>query len=276
MPFTPTHVAAVLPALPWLRRRFGGNRSVPVSALVIGSMIPDAGVFLPRFVSYNVTHTVGGLFTLCLPLGIAAFCAWEYFVKAPLIDLAPRWVRTRVRGRANDPGGTPRPPLTLRTLLWAAGLTLVGAASHVFWDSFTHIGRWGVRAVPILDEVWFTLPERLPLRDHAVRGYRAGQYGSTVFLLPVVGLVGLGRLRRREANGDPYTAVRPAFQMATLTAFVLLPVLAAGRDVWQTWGRAPLRTVAARAVIAAGVALLVAVVTYAIAHAVIARGTTRH
>ena len=261
MPFTPTHVAAVLPGLPWLR-----GRELPVSALVIGSMIPDAGVFLPGVIDYWATHSVRGLFTLCLPLGLAAFCGWEYFAKGPLIDLAPQWARVR----ANGPRGTAVPPLTPRTLLWAAGLIVVGAASHVLWDSFTHVGRWGVAAFPVLDEVWFTLPDWLPLRDHRVRGYRFGQYGSTLALLPVVGLYAAARLRRRDPTGDPRTAVPRRVRRATLGAFVLLPAVAAGRDVAITWGRAPLRTVAARAVIAAGVALLIAVVAYAAGHAALA------
>ena len=267
VPFTPTHIAAVLPALPWVRRRFGGNRSVPVSALVIGSMIPDAGVFLPDVIDYGRTHSVGGLFTLCLPLGMAAFVAWEYFVKAPLIDLAPRWVRER----ANGPRGATQPPLTLRTALWAVAFTLIGAASHVFWDSFTHADRWGVRALPILDEVWFTLPNWLPLRHHAVPGYRLGQYGSTLVLLPLVGLYALLRLKKREPNGDPSSPVPPAWRAAIWTAFVLAPAVAAAQDIWRTWGRDTLRTVAVRAVIAAGVTLGIAVVAYAAGHAAFVR-----
>ena len=267
MPFTVTHVAAVLPALPWVRRRFGGDRSVPASALVIGSMVPDAGVFLPRFVNYHVAHSVGGLFTLCLPLGMAAFLAWEYFVKAPLIDLAPAAVRARVNG----PRRAPRAPLTLRTLLWAAAFTVAGAATHVFWDSFTHAGWWGVRTFPVLDEVWFTLPESLPLRNRAVPGYRLGQYGSTLALLPVVGLYALVRLRRLPPTGETASAVSAGARRATWAALIGLPAAAAAQDVWRTWGRTSTRTVLVRAVIAAGVTLLIVVVAYATAHAAFAR-----
>ncbi|MFH5804522.1 DUF4184 family protein [Alienimonas sp. DA493] len=267
MPFTPTHVAAVLPALPWLRRRFAGNRSVPASALVIGSMIPDAGVFLPRVIDYWATHSVRGLFTLCLPLGMAAFLAWEYFVKAPLVDLAPESVRARI----NRPRGTPQPPLTLRTLLWATGLIVLGAASHVLWDSFTHAGRWGVEALPILERVWFTLPEWAPLRHRAMPGYRLGQYGSTFVLLPVVGLYALVRLRRHEPVGEPRSAVPPAVRTAVLTAFVLLPLAAAGRAAWASLPHNNMRILLVRAVTSAGVTLVIAVVAYAAAHAALAR-----
>ena len=262
MPFTPTHVAAVLPGLPWLR-----GRHIPASALVIGSMIPDAGVFLPSVVNYNVTHTVGGLFTLCLPLGIAAFCAWEYFLRAPLIDLAPRWARARING----PRGATRTPLTLRTLLWAVGLTLVGAASHVFWDSFTHAGRWGVRALPFLERTWLTLPDCAPVRQSAMPGYRVGQYGSTFLFLPLVALYAAVQLKRTEPTGDPTTAVPAALRHAILAGFALLPALVAGRDIFYTLPRAPLRVVAVRAVIAAGVTLMIAVVVYAAGHSLFAR-----
>ena len=262
MPFTPTHAAAVLPVLPWLR-----GRGAPVSAAVIGSMIPDAGVFLPNVVDYGRAHSVGGLFTLCLPLGVAAFCAWEYFVKAPLIDLAPAWVRARVNG----PRGPRRAALTVRTLLWAAGLTLTGAASHVLWDSFTHAGRWGVRALPLLETVLFTLPEWVPVRELPVRGYRVGQYGSTLVLLPLVGLYAAARLRRAEPTGCGASAVPPTVRAGVIGVLCLLPLAAAGRDVSLTLGRFPLRTVAVRAVIAAGLTLLIVAVLYAAGHAALAR-----
>jgi len=46
MPFTPTHVAAIVP-ISWLTR----NR-LPFSALAIGSMIPDLQLFLPAWLSF--------------------------------------------------------------------------------------------------------------------------------------------------------------------------------------------------------------------------------
>ena len=262
MPFTPTHVAAALPALPWLR-----GRHVPASALVIGSMIPDAGVFLPRYVDYGRTHSVGGLFTLCLPLGLAAFLMWEYFLKAPLVDLAPRWVRRRTTGGR----GPRRAPLTVRTLLWAVGLTLAGAATHVFWDSFTHPGRWGVRAVPALNRVVLTLPDWAPVREHAVPGYRVAQYGCTFVLLPVVILYAAVRLRRAEPTGDGRSAVPPWGRAAAWGLLLLLPTAAAARDAVHTFPRAPLRVTAVRAVIAFGLTLLVVAVALAAVHAAVAR-----
>ena len=262
MPFTPTHVAAALPALPWLR-----GRHVPASALVIGSMIPDAGVFLPRYVDYGRTHSVGGLFTLCLPLGLAAFLMWEYFLKAPLVDLAPRGVRRRAAGGS----GPRRAPLTVRTLLWAAGLTLAGAATHVLWDSFTHAGRWGVRAFPALNRVVLTLPDWAPVREHAVPGYRVAQYGCTLVLLPVVVLYGAVRLRRAEPTGEGDSAVPPWGRAAARGLLLAVPAVAAGRAGLDALPRLPLRVTAVRAVTTFGLALLIAAVAYAAAHALVVR-----
>lgn len=54
MPFTPTHVLAILPVA--AVKRF----PLPFSALVIGSMIPDLPLFLPWSPGYDQTHSVAG------------------------------------------------------------------------------------------------------------------------------------------------------------------------------------------------------------------------
>jgi hypothetical protein len=61
MPFTISHVAAVLPARRWLRH--GGL----FSAAVIGSMAPDFGVLLPLHLSRAATHGARALLSFCLP-----------------------------------------------------------------------------------------------------------------------------------------------------------------------------------------------------------------
>ena len=258
MPFTPTHVAAVLPALPWLRRF--GPAAAPTSALVIGSMIPDTAVFLPRFFDYGRAHSGPGLLTVDLPLGLAAFLTWEFLLKASLADLAPVAVRCRLavgRGPAR---------LSPRTLLTAAAFVLIGAVTHVLWDSFTHAGRWGVRTVPVLQEVWFTLPEWAPTRDPLVRGYRAGQYGSTVLLLPVVAGYAARRLWRAPPDAGERSDVPPAVRGAVVAALFLLPISAGTWEFLRTLPHAPLRVAAVRAVTAAGVWAAAGVTAWAVGH----------
>ena len=253
MPFTPTHVAAVLPVLGPARRA-----GLPASAAVVGSMVPDAGVFLPRVFDYAVTHSAAGLLTVCLPVGLAGFLAWEFALKAPLAGLCPGWVRRRVSAA---PAG-----LSAGRLAGAAGLVVLGAASHVVWDAFTHPGWWGTRAVPALDRVAFTLPPGVPVRERAVPLHRALQHGSSVLLLPAMAAWAVWKLRRTPPGPAAAGLAGPArwVPLALLTA---VPAGAAGFDLLRTFGHAPLRVTLARAVIAAGVtggaALLLLAVAWA-------------
>jgi hypothetical protein len=66
VPFTPTHIAAILPVAAAAPRPF------PFSALVVGSMIPDLPLFVTLPVTYATTHSITGLFLACLPLGMPA------------------------------------------------------------------------------------------------------------------------------------------------------------------------------------------------------------
>jgi hypothetical protein len=68
MPYTLSHVAAVLPlALLLARLRI-------LSAMVIGSMVPDFGYILPIHPLRAVTHSAVSLVTFSLPLGV-----WDGF-----------------------------------------------------------------------------------------------------------------------------------------------------------------------------------------------------
>jgi hypothetical protein len=133
MPFTGSHPAAVLPLV----------RRLPPSALVIGAMVPDTVFYVPLPVSYEVTHSLSGVFTVDLVIGFALFALWQELFGAAVMALLPPGVSARLRRPA--PAGLAyhlgTPGRAART---AAGL-LVGALTHVVWDSFTHAGAWGVR-----------------------------------------------------------------------------------------------------------------------------------
>ena len=64
VPFTISHVAAVLPAsrVPLLRD------PVVTSALVVGAMAPDVPYFLPRLTWWQWSHSWPGLITVCIPI----------------------------------------------------------------------------------------------------------------------------------------------------------------------------------------------------------------
>jgi len=175
MPFTVSHVAAVLPVV-------GRSGRLPAAALVIGSMAPDYPWFLTRGRTAGLSHSLLGIVTVDLAVGLLAFVVWRRWAQAPVRDLVPRVVGERL----------PRPPgLAGRDLPWAAVAVVLGALTHVVWDSFTHAGRWGVDLVPWLHTEHLGLP-----------GYTWAQYASGLLGLLVLLLWGLRHLRAADPDAD--------------------------------------------------------------------------
>ncbi len=216
MPFTGSHPAAVLPLL---------RTGLPASALVIGSVAPDLPYFVPVTVGGfhpptdvgGPSHTLWALVTLDLAMGLLAWAAWHGLLAAPLLDLAPTGLRARLAGRVRL-GLRHRLATPRRAALVALAL-VVGAATHVLWDEFTHAGRFGTENVPALSATWAGL-----------EGYRWAQYGSGV--IGAVALVAWSVRWWRRTPPDPTGAPRrprPLVWGAVVAAGVLGGVVAALR-----------------------------------------------
>ena len=197
MPFTLAHAAAAFP----LRR----TRLI-LSALIIGTFTPDLEFFLRFAPKGPFGHTTRGLFLFCQPAGFIVFWLFHAVVKEPLAALMPRAVRQRVPA---DPYPLPLwQPLQLALVLVSI---LVGALTHVLWDSFTHAGYWPAQHWQFLNQ-----PFTLPLLG-VVHLYKLLQYASTVFGCLAVGWWFLhwmrtapgaagARWRARPADADPNSA----------------------------------------------------------------------
>lgn len=119
MPFTPSHIAAVVP--------FMKTKWADPWALAIGAMVPDLPIFLPFLPEYRYWHSWVGVVTLDLSAVLLLLGLFHLMFREPLISLLP-------------------PPLAARAALLAPSRSLpamvvgavIGAASHVLWDSFTH------------------------------------------------------------------------------------------------------------------------------------------
>lgn len=158
MPFTISHAAAALPV-----HALGKSR-LPLAALMVGSMAPDFAFFVPWGVSRHDTHTLAGLFTLCLPLGLLVWLYYVRLLERPTLAFLPDAWRTRVR---------PSGELNLRNVLLAAVAVLAGSMTHLAWDAFTH-------STPLAD----TLPA---LRDNLLG--TQGAYLPVYFVLQVLSSV---------------------------------------------------------------------------------------
>lgn len=245
MPFTLAHPAAVLPLL---RHPFS------TVALVAGAVAPDLPYFARRtpipvtaqswyepFMNATTSHGLVGALTVSLPYALA-LCGLVCVARRPVAELVrrPAGSKDGSRGGPGDRGVVAR-------LGWVVLSALVGVATHLVWDSFTHSDGYVVTHVPALSE---------PAAG-ALTWARALQHASTVVGLLLVAWylwrrrAGLGPVRRRALWWGGGVVVAGAV-VGTL-------------DLWADTGLTAGETVEAAlagAATGAGAALLVALVVY--------------
>src|SRR5262245_12295755 len=139
MPWTFAHPAAVLPL------RLFCPRWLSLPALILGSLAPDLGYYAGLSDGAAFCHTPLGIATGCLPVSFLLLGLLLRF-HLPLTVLLSAPHRQLIRAQL-QPMAQPAP---LAAAVAAASI-LLGATSHVLWDSFTHAGRWGVSLLPWLD-----------------------------------------------------------------------------------------------------------------------------
>jgi Domain of unknown function (DUF4184) len=168
MPYTISHVAVVVPISRLLARMR------VLSAVVIGSMVPDFGYLMPIRLARFETHSLLALATFCLPVGIVSYWIFQRLMKTPLVSVLPDQVYMRWRPYSEPaPWGSPR-----QWLLAVCGV-LGGAVVHLAWDGFTHEDGRGVRMVP-------ELAGTLEVHDHLVTGATLLQGLSSLVGLMIV------------------------------------------------------------------------------------------
>ncbi|MFF3738404.1 DUF4184 family protein [Streptomyces sp. NPDC002566] len=224
MPFTLSHAAAVLPVV----RIDGSGRGPLVPAvLVAGSFAPDmtyyaASVLDGAMEFGDVTHSFLGVFTVDVVVSWALVALW-LLVREPLVALLPRarQGRTAALTRCGAPRARVAPAVLLR---WYASAVL-GSLTHVVWDAFTHLDRWGMRLFPVLGETVAGSPL-----------YWYLQYGgSAVAAVAIAAFLTLA-LRRTppgEPRGVPVLSTRDRWWAAALIGGCA--VVAAVRRATRWW-----------------------------------------
>ncbi len=165
MPYTPAHAIAALP--------FRNSSLLCFSALVIGTLTPDAEHLLNLYPENRISHQWNGLFWFSVPLGLLLFFVYRKIWIHALDDLFPHW---------NLKQEDCRPPRVVLSV-W------LGAFTHLLWDSFTHVDQFGTRLIPILET-------EVPVGSFGLFPYSWFlQHASTV-----LGLVILGSVLWKAAN----------------------------------------------------------------------------
>ncbi|GAA3822666.1 DUF4184 family protein [Streptomyces phyllanthi] len=194
MPFTLSHAAAVLPAV-----RLDGTGRGPLvpSLLVAGSFAPDmtyyAASAVPGAMEFgDFTHSLTGVFTFDVLVTWALVGMW-LVLREPLVALLPRGRQGRVAALVGCGAGQARSRRRLRPsdALWWYVSAALGALTHVVWDAFTHLDRWGMRLFPVLGQEIAGSPL-----------YWYLQYGGSAVAAVVIAVFVVLALRR-QPSGEP-------------------------------------------------------------------------
>ena len=208
MPFTVSHIAAVLPGYRPL------TRAHVFTAAVIGSMVPDFGWLVPEPLSRLQTHSIPALFTFSLPVGLTAYWVTLLLIRPAMLEVVPNGAYVRLRAAIV-------PSITrLASWLYAAAALLLGAVTHLLWDTFTHEDARGVRMFPLLTDYG---PE---MAGHPLHLYRWLQYGSSLLGLALVAMALVLWLRHAPAPAKaPLRRIGAHERMLWLSAYVLPSLL---------------------------------------------------
>jgi Domain of unknown function (DUF4184) len=178
MPLTPAHTAAAWP----VSRLFP---SLPVDALVLGTMVPDFEYFLELAPRGRFGHSPLGLLVFCLPVGLVSWAIFRRVVRPASLTLLPSDLRPGLVARRSN-------------LLSVIAAILLGAGSHSMWDSFTHARGWAVHQIPALS----TAVHLAGLGD--VRIFKMLQHGSTILGLVAVAVWVWRWIERQAPNARVY------------------------------------------------------------------------
>lgn len=209
MPFTPSHAVV---ALPFIRTPL-----VP-AAIAIGAMTPDLPIFVRGLgLRYSMTHSPEWI-PLTMLIALVLLIVWRTVLRTAVAEFAPRVLADRLPREWDEPFGLAlgrtlgmRGPERANRGYWPLLLAslLLGVASHMLWDAFTHEGRWGVIALPALDAEWGPM-----------LGYKWLQHGSSAIGLAILGVWAVVWLARRSP--DARARVLPRSVVAVV--WLLLPV----------------------------------------------------
>lgn len=210
VPFTFfAHQAPVLPLKLARPAWFSGT------ALVVGSMAPDAEYFIRGEPVSALSHTLLGQIVFCLPVALVMVAIVER-VLAPTLplhlpDLGAFHLRDYARLSVGRRGLTP----------WVTVLAsaLIGSLSHIAWDGFTHEHGWAVQRLPALD----TRP--VEVAGYPVPAYKLLQHGSTLVggLATIAMLFVIGRRRLLLSwRGAPQGSVPSPTRASHMLIWVLM------------------------------------------------------
>lgn len=207
MPFSVAHAAAALP----LRRL-----NLVWSAFLVGSLAPDFPYVIGSVKYRALGHDWPGVVLFTVPASLVVLWLFHSAIKKPVAGLLPIGMQQRLGDQLGEFrfGGA-------RRMLAIAWSVILGIASHLLWDSFTHAYTW-----PWRHFVWLKSRFHVP-----VAGWMPAiailQYAST--LLGLLALAGWIFLWYRDTAPDSPTPSAPQVKSrVSLAGIMFAAACAAG------------------------------------------------
>jgi hypothetical protein len=204
MPFTFSHPAIVLP-LTYLPKRW-----FSLTGLVVGSVTPDFEYFLRMRIQSDYSHTIKGLLWFDLPLGLLLAFVFHNIVRDTLFDNLPIALKSRVvifKQFAWNSHFKKNWPVVVISIL-------IGAGSHLLWDSFTHEHGYFVKMIPSLETTVTLLVVQAPM-------YKILQHFSTL----IGGLVIVFAIIKLPAERSVYQPLQMKYWVVFLSLIVVIIAL---------------------------------------------------
>lgn len=214
MPFTFSHPAIVLPLTSLSKKWFS------LTGLVIGSLTPDFEYFLRMRIKSNYSHTLDGLFWFDLPLGLLLAFIFHNSVRNSLFDNLPLFLKSRFvafkRFNWND--------YFKKNWFVVVISILIGASSHILWDSFTHEHGYFVQAIPALTSTVDIWGNQIPI-------LKILQHSSTI----IGGLFIVFAIYKLPTNKTENTTLNLNYWaiLIGLTLFIVVTRILCGLDIRQ-------------------------------------------
>jgi hypothetical protein len=177
-------------------------------------MAPDFEYVIRFSPGAIIGHSLLGTILFDLPVGILVLWYFHHFLKRPLAALLPSPHCDYLAPRAAQSFAWRPAP---RALL-VCGALLLGTATHLLWDGFTHSNGWAVSVLPLLSA-----------RPFAAAGLNLAVYRLLQHVSSVVGLLALTVWYLRWLRAQPPIAARTSMvSRATRSLAAVLLVISIG------------------------------------------------
>lgn len=172
MPFTLSH-----PIASYLFKSGITRGYLSVTGLILGCMAPDFEYFLRMQMYGGWGHQWSGVFLLDLPVAMLLAVLIHTIMRDPVILHLPKMLKQRLMIYVGQPL-----PLSSIRYWWVLCISiLLGIATHIFWDAFTHPSGYFVQQYALLNH-------QVVLFGHSLYVYKILQHLSSLGGLTLIAL----------------------------------------------------------------------------------------